>query len=132
MYKLLILAPAETSPSLKKLAVAIRSQFSSLKPPNKISTSLRGGTLTVKVNQFRFFIGFSCEPHVLQESQDIAERFAAQHPARAAIAAASCRFELSSGRDPQMDHFNDMIFICHAAEAIGPVYIFDPRAKEFT
>jgi hypothetical protein len=30
-----------------------------------------------------------------------------------------------------MDHFNDMIFICHAAESIGPVYIFDPRAKEF-
>ena len=132
MYKLLILAPAETSPSLEKLAAAIRSQFSSFKPPNKISTSLKGGTLTVKANKFPFFIGFSCEPHVLQESKEIAERFAAQHPSRTAIAAASCRFELSSGKDPNMDHFNDMVFICHAAEVIGPVYIFNPRAKEFT
>jgi hypothetical protein len=131
MYKLLILAPAETSPSLKKLKEAISTQFASFTPPQNVALSIRGNTLTVTVNKFRFFIGFSCEPHVLQESREIAERFGAQHPERAAIAAISCRFELSSGVKNAMDHFNDMIFICHAAESIGPVYIFDPRAKEF-
>ena len=131
MYKLLILIPAETSSSLKKLKDAIRAQFSSFTPPQKVTLSIGGDTLTVTVNKFRFFIGFSCEPHVLLESQEIAERFGAQHPARAAIATASCRFELSSAVKNAMDHFNDIIFICHAAESIGPVYIFDPRAKEF-
>ena len=131
MYRLLILARAESSPSLKKFAAAIRSHFSHLKPPHKITTSLRGGTLTVRIDKFPFFIGFSCEPHVLLESKEIAERFAAEHPKRAAIAVASCRFELNSANDAGMDHFNDMIFICHAAEAMGEVYIFNPRAKEF-
>jgi hypothetical protein len=30
-----------------------------------------------------------------------------------------------------MDHFNDMLFICHAAESIGAMYIFDPQEGEF-
>lgn len=132
MYKLLILAPAEISPSLEKLAKAIRTQFSTPNEKRKITVSIRGGTLRVTIeNKFRFFIGFSSEPHVLKESQEIAEKFAAQHPDHAAIAAASCRFELGSGRDPQMDHFNDMVFICHAAESLGRVYIFNPRSMEF-
>lgn len=63
------------------------------------------------------------------KSKEIAERFAAEHPKRAAIAVASCRFELNSANDAGMDHFNDMIFICHAAEAMGEVYIFNPRAN---
>jgi hypothetical protein len=41
------------------------------------------------------------------------------------------RFELTSDDDPEMDHLNDMIFICQAAETIGHVYIFDPQAGEF-
>jgi hypothetical protein len=131
MYELLILAPIESSPNLEKLEVAVRSGFSSLRPPQKVSTSLKNGKLTVAVNGFRFFIEFSCEAHVLEESREIAEQFAADHPSRAAIAAASCRFELSSDDDPEMEHFNDMILICHAAEALGPVFIFDPQAGEF-
>jgi hypothetical protein len=50
---------------------------------------------------------------------------------RAAIARARCRFELTSDDDPDMDHLNDMIFICQAAAAIGQVFIFDPQSGEF-
>ena len=132
IYKQLFLVPAESNPSLKKLKDAIRAQFASLNLPQKVVVSLRGDSLTVTIGNFRFFIGFSCEPHVLLESQEIAERFAAQHPARDAIAAVSCRFELSSSNDPNMDHFNDIVFICQAVESLGPVYIFNPRSMEFT
>jgi hypothetical protein len=131
VYKQLFLVPAESNPSLKKLKDAIRSRFAALNPPQKVVASLKGDSLTVTIDEFRFFIGFSCAPHVLLESREIAERFAVQHPARDAIAAVACRFELNSGNDPNMDHFNDMVFICQAVESLGPVYIFNPRAKEF-
>jgi hypothetical protein len=94
-------------------------------------TALKGDELTVAVGSFHFHIAFSDQPRVLQESIEIAAEFAADRPDRAAIARAACRFELSSDDDPDMDHFNDMLFICHAAESLGPVYIFDPQEGEF-
>jgi hypothetical protein len=92
---------------------------------------MKNEQLTVDVDGFRFYVDFSCQPHVLEESKEIAEQFAAAHPSRVAIGKAACRFELTSDDDPEMDHLNDMIFICQAAEAIGHVYIFDPQAGEF-
>ena len=131
MYELLILVSPETTTNLAALETAVRSEFSSLTPPQPVRTSVRKDRLTVDVEGFQFHVDFSCEPHVLEESQEIAARFAANHPARAAIARARCRFELTSDDDPDMDHFNDLVFISQAAEAIGPVYIFDPQAGEF-
>ena len=131
MYELLILSSAESSPSLDKLEAAVRAEFGSQTPPHPITTSIEADQLTVVVEGFHFYIDFADQPHVLEESVEIAEEFAADRPDRAVIARASSRFELSSDDDPDMDHINDMLFICHAAESLGPVYIFDPKEGEF-
>lgn len=131
MYELLILASEESSPSLEKLEAAVRAEFAAQAPPQPIVTAIKADKLTVSVESFHFFIGFADQPHVLEESIEIAAEFAADRPDRAGIAKASCRFELSSDDDPDMDHLNDMLFICHAAESLGAVYIFDPQEGEF-
>lgn len=131
MYELLILSSAESTPSLDKLEAAVRAEFESQTPPHPVTTSIDADQLTVVVGGFHFYIGFADEPHVLAESREIAEEFAADRADSAVIARASSRFELSSDDDPDMDHFNDMLFICHAAESLGPVFIFDPQEGEF-
>lgn len=131
MYELLILASAESSPSLEKLEVAVQAEFASQTPPQPVVTSLEADELTVTVEGFRFYIDFADQPQVLEESRELAAEFATDRPDRAAIAKASCRFELSSDDDPDMDHFNDMLFICHAAESIGAMFVFDPQEGEF-
>jgi hypothetical protein len=131
VYELLILVSPETTTNLAALEATVRSEFSSLTPPQPVRTSIKNDRLTVDVQGFRFHVDFSCESHILEESQELAAQFAANHPARAAIARARCRLELTSDDDPDMDHFNDMIFICQAAEALGQVFIFDPQAGGF-
>jgi hypothetical protein len=131
MYELLILASAETPTNLEKLEAAVRAEFASQTPPQAIVTAIKADQLTVSVDGFQFYIDFDDQPHVLAESSEIAAEFAADRADRAAIAKASARFELSSDDDPDMDHFNDMLFICHAAESIGAMYIFDPQEGEF-
>lgn len=108
-----------------------RAEFASQTPPQAIVTSIKAEQLTVVVDGFHFYIDYSDQPHVLEESIEIASEFAADRPDRAAIAKTSCRFELSSDDDPDMDHFNDMLFLCHAMESLGPMYIFDPQEGEF-
>lgn len=131
MYELMILASPETSPNLEKLETAVRVEFGSQTPPQPVTTSIEAEKLTVLVDGFHFHIAFADQPYVLEESIEIAAEFAADRPDRAAIAKAACRFELSSDDDPDMDHFNAMLFICHALESLGPVYIFDPQEGEF-
>jgi hypothetical protein len=131
MYELLLLTSTHSLPSLNKLAAALRTEFASLQPPQKISTAVQDEKLTVTVDRFRFYIQFCCDSHVLEESREIAEQFALSHPDRAAIGLADCRFELSSDDDPNMDHFNDMVIICDAAQTLGPTFIFDSQLGEF-
>lgn len=127
---MLFLIPAASPRSLKEFSKAIGAILTKTNPKSKVTRSIRGNSLTLRVDKFPFFIGYSDAPHVLQESKEFAELFGPPEK-RVDIATASSRFELRAGHDPNMDHFNDMIFICQAAESMGPIYLFDPLSKEF-
>lgn len=131
MYELLLLTSTHSLPSLSKLAAALRAEFASLQPPQKIATVIQGEKLTVTIDGYHFYIHFSCDSHVLDESREIAEQHALSHPDRAAIGLADCRFELTSDDDPDMDHFNDMIVVCDAAQTLGQTFVFDSQSGEF-
>lgn len=64
---------------------------------------------------------FSNEPHVAEESQEIAESFG--------IGCAGCtsRYEMS-GNDPELDLMNDQILLCERLEETGRFILFDPAA----
>ena len=68
MYELLILVSPETTTNLAALEATVRSEFSSLTPPQAVRTSIKNDRLTVDVDGFRFHVDFSCESHVLEES----------------------------------------------------------------
>jgi hypothetical protein len=70
-------------------------------------------------------------PHVLVESQEIADRCAQRHPARERIARCGVRFDISGGPDPGMSWFNDYLFAGEALERLGTVYRFEPDTGRF-
>jgi len=70
-------------------------------------------------------------PHVLVESQEIANRYAQHHPARERIAGCAARFLLSGGFDPGMLRFNDYLFVGEALARLGTVYRLEPGTGQF-
>jgi hypothetical protein len=71
------------------------------------------------------------EPHVLVESQEIAELYGAGRSDRAAIARCAHRVTIDSDDDPGMNHFNDYVFVLETLERLGAVTLFDPVAETF-
>ena len=67
----------------------------------------------------RLTIEFNDAPHVVEESQEIAEAFG--------IPCGQCdaRFEMS-GDDPDMELFNDYLLVNERLDAAGCFFVFDP------
>jgi hypothetical protein len=126
---MLICSPAISG--LAPLLEAIRAGYEAHKGRANPLVRVDEDCATVTLNSFRFHIHYSCEAHVVVESAEIAKIFGAAHPQRATIATASRRYELSSDGDPQMEYFNDMLFISEAALSLPGVYVFDLEAGAF-
>lgn len=87
--------------------------------------------LTVAYGDFHFRIDYQAGALVAEESREMAIRHAATHPARNRIQAAHSRYELSADADPDMDHFNDFLFISERIADLGEVHVFDPQTGGF-
>lgn len=76
-------------------------------------------TFTISANEAELHVGFSDEPHVLEESNEIAAEFD--------IPCSGCaaRYEMS-GDDPDMELFNDFLLINERLEESGCFVLFDP------
>lgn len=131
MYELLLMLSNPDTASLIRLQVAIVETYASHSTGESPTLQIVGDRLTVRFGTFHFHIDVGCQPHVLEESREIAAEFAIGMPQQAAIAACACRFELTSDDDPDMDYFNDMAYLTEAAESLGGVYTFDSRAGAF-
>ena len=87
-------------------------------------------TLTHDGGDFRVY--FSQEPHVPDESAEIAERFAAGHPDKALLAKSIARIELAGPLDDiDMRYFNDALLYAETAAKAVPGWWFDPAGGEF-
>ena len=135
MVALLLLVADPSGHGLPAFADAVRARYASHAEAGRphIETTRRGNAehLAIRLGDFLVRVHYTCEPHVRQESAEIAETFAAARADRARLAAAPCRYELSSDDDPDGDHLNDMIFLVEAAETLPGVVAFDPAAGEF-
>jgi len=87
--------------------------------------------LTIAYGDFHFRIGYQSGDLAAQESLEIAAAYATAHPARDKIRQTYARYELTSDFDPDMDHFNDLLFITEKIESLGEVYTFDPQEEAF-
>lgn len=130
-YSLLALLTDQTTLTLDALAERIQERFS-CDPDLKVLVERgKNDLLLVGWSDWSFQLDYETEPHVAVESSQIAADFAATHPARSQIAACQRRLSLSGGDDPQMDHFNDYLFIVEILESFKGVYLFDPYEGTF-
>lgn len=70
-------------------------------------------------------------PAVLQESQEIAQRFGQGRPDRDVIATCATRLEISGDADPRMDHCNDYILATECLKAFTGVFLFDTAGQDW-
>ncbi len=130
MYDGLVLIDREADISLEQLADELR-QFYNGYPGAPASIDLIDDTVALRWPGYTFEFGKSCEPHVIEESVELAAKFAAHHPKRDRIAQCRCRFEWGGDADSDMEHFNDSLFIGEALERLGAVCRFDQASTEF-
>lgn len=90
----------------------------------------RETAIEVIIGEWTCCIYLSSESHVLEESQEMAELFAAARPDKEEIATCNRRFEVI-GTDPNMDYFNDYLFVLQALESFSSVKIWEGAAQEF-
>ncbi len=83
--------------------------------------SLASGNWTI-----RLFL--NSEASVIEESREIAQILPGM---AAAIARCNRRVEVSSAPDPNMDYFNDYVFVIHVLESFEGVITLDPREPCF-
>ena len=79
-----------------------------------------GNWIKIILGKGRIFIYSSSEPHVIEESNEIAERF--RVPSHGCLA----RFEMN-GEDPEMELFNDYLLINERLQKAGNFVIFDTQ-----
>jgi hypothetical protein len=133
MYIALILLPDNTNASLEKAKLKLIEYFNHNYFANyNVRIAIKEGKLILTVDEWSMFITVNSEPYVLVEAQEIAELFATENdPNKNALATYSARFELSSAPDPNMDYFNDYVFVIeNLCEFTGAV-AFDPKARIF-
>jgi hypothetical protein len=130
MYEGLVLIDPDSAISPEDLARELR-RFYAGDAEAPFDIAVFGGEVTLRWPDFVFVAGFSAEPHVREESAELAEQFAARHPDRERIARCAERFELSGDSDPELLHFNDSLFVGEALRRLGRVYRFDPLTEAF-
>ncbi len=131
-YQALALLPPHSSCSLDDVARSLEQRFtavvSSHGEPRLIATT---HTIILAWSDWSLRVTLADAPHVLLESQEMADLFAAGRSDRELIARCQRRIEVAADSDPQMDHFNDYIFVLDVLERIPHVILFDPSAGTF-
>jgi hypothetical protein len=129
MYESLVLIDPETTITAGQLAHELRRFYASGGGAPDIVQS--GETIRLRWPDYVLEVGESHDPHVLEESVEIAAENAQGHPQRERIAQCAARFEITGHADPNMDYFNDYLFVGEALARLGRVYRFEPASGEF-
>ncbi|WZP00593.1 hypothetical protein EP7_002241 [Isosphaeraceae bacterium EP7] len=132
-YELIALLTEEADITIGRLAQLLRNDF----PPDlgavvELEESPPGESrqLEVRWGDWSFCVSYEDQPHVQEESREIAEAFAGSRPDRDLIAGCRRRISLAADDDPGMDHFNDYCFIQQRLGEQKGVILFDPRVPE--
>ncbi len=130
MYETLILIDQDTSIDGETLSAAIEGAFASAgSSAPKITGS--GSSIKISWPGFTLELYHAKEWHVIEESAEIAAKYAKGKSKAEAIASCKERLEISGDDDPAMEHFNDYCYAVEAIEKLGAVYTFDSSSAPF-
>lgn len=128
-YLYLGLVPSHNPASLHDLKSKLAARYAQWKLPHTIEVV--DTQLTLTINDYAFTVHHVNAPHVLEESGDIARKYAKDNPQQAAMAACATRFEMYGDDDPNMDYFNDSLILQACIAELGDVFVFDPYGGKF-
>ena len=126
-YKLLVFIPPLSSVTLEEVVEKLRTKFAS----QKVSIARSGEKVVIKRESWSLNVYWEDEPHVLEEAQEIADHFANHRPDKDVIASSQRRLTTAGDPDPNMDYFNDYVWMIEAFEAIPEFIIFDANNGKF-
>ena len=129
-YSYLVLLTDESDFSLAELAARLEHFYGKAGQGN-VAVVTKEESLKVKVGDYAFQLHYNQEDYVVEESQEIAEDAATNHPDKARIAACRRRLEIAGEDDPDMDYFNDSLYLLEIIETFSGVFIFDPYDGRF-
>jgi hypothetical protein len=135
MYEYLLLATDPAVHGLPAFRDAVTAVYASHAAPRHPELTLLHGTdgfdqLVIRLDRFEFHVDWQCGASVREESAEIAADLALAAAERERIAAAGCRYEITSGDDPDLDYSRDLDFLLEAAESLPGVVIFDSTTGE--
>ncbi len=130
MYETLIHIDQNTAITEDLIQTALNKAYPDTSGSNP-TVIQRDSDFKVKWPNFGIEIHLSDLPHVLEESREIAERFAKGRTEQERISQCFTRVEITGDEDPGMEYFNDYCYIISAIENIGIVYTFDQGSLQF-
>jgi len=127
-YNYLILVSSESNISFENLQKACEKLLAmGCKNIETLDESL---TLEF-AEKYKFYLKLNKENHVVEESIEIAQQDFLVDKKKENIASCTSRYEMSADTDPNMDYFNESLFIIEIFEKFTGVFIFDPNSGEF-
>ena len=133
-YELIALLTDEADVSIERLARTLREIFLPDQGTEVVLEEAPAGQsrwAEVRWGDWSFRLAYEDAPHVREESQEMADTFAAGRADRGLIAGCHRRITMRADDDPGMDHFNDYCFIMDHLGRLKGVILFDPKVPEF-
>jgi hypothetical protein len=132
-YQALILLPSDTDASLQKAETELHAFFDKLKGDKlrgvHIQSETQNSWVVLTINGWKLFIRLSTATGNQEESQEIADRLGTQCPVDLRLKPYGARFEITSDPDPNMDYFNDYVFVVEALSSFEGAVALDGFGK---
>ncbi len=128
-YEYLILIAPNSEATMEGLKQKLEAFYAN--DERTVVVSLNSGRITVNIDGYELYVDYSNAPHVVIESQELAEEFAKGKAEQAVIATCAARFEMAGAPDPETDYFNDSLYVQESMEEFSGVFVFDPMDGSF-
>ena len=129
-YKALILL-SETSPaSIEEAENKLKNLFADDERDVSVTTSERD-EIQVSIEGWNARVHLNSDDYVIEESEEMANNFAAHLVEKEEIARSPRRFEVACDEDPEMSFFNDYLSIIQELGAFEGAYVWEQAQQEF-
>ncbi len=130
MYESLVLIHPDTPITSAAFASELRRYYErSEQPPTIVECS--ESRLEIRFTDCIFYVDHDRSAHVVEESAELAEEFGEDTGKQDRIAACTSRFDIRADDDPDMNYFNDYLYIVESCQRLGEVYPFDTSSATF-
>jgi hypothetical protein len=127
-YRVEMLIPADMPLTFLEIVRALQVKFSSLSTRQVVVSEKH---CEVRHNGWALRIHWEEEAGVVDEIKEFVYRKAANRPDQARIASFNRLVTTAADPDPNMDYFNDYVFVLEVLENFAGTYLFDPNNGTF-